>query len=331
MPGAAGLRVAFCAFFLVSLAAAGTLDRVTAEVVALAPVPSSSRYVPLNAVAVEFNGTVVFDEATGVFTLQAGDRRVAVTAGVSAALVGSSLVVLREEVVERYGRAYVPRSALSLIQDYLRVKVTARRPEEGPRSKPGLEQRPRSIGRVCIDAGHGGSDPGAVSPWGLPEEDVTLSTALALASELRAAGLEVVMTRESDTAVELPSRPAIAARCRADLLISIHANSIKDSSFRGIEIFYCDSPGASGSAAVRRQSAALADALRDAFRRAGLTVRKIQNRDLRVCRLAEMPAALVEIGYLTNRSEERELRTRAYRERVAKAIADGIVAFRNGR
>jgi N-acetylmuramoyl-L-alanine amidase len=79
----------------------------------------------------------------------------------------------------------------------------------------------------------------------------------------------------------------------------------------------------------RRESLELAEALRRAFASAGCRVRSVRAANLRVLRLAEMPAVLVELGFLTNRWEERQLRTRAYRERLVRALADGIEAFRD--
>jgi len=321
-----------------SLAAAGGLllalltgcaGSFTPEDLGLAPVPSSSRLACLTDVARRANASLATDEVTGVVTLERAGRRVAVAPGVGAALLGSRLVVLGSEVVGRYGRAYVPRSLERDIEAYL----TGREPETKPRTTagqtkpPGTQGKtPLAIPRVCIDPGHGGRDPGAVSRWGLREKEVVLSTAILLATELRGRGFEAVLTRDDDTFTELNDRPAVAARRRADLFVAVHVNAIRDSSFRGIEIFYPLTQDGGGPG-VRRQSAELAEAMRHSFSAAGFTVRKLQARDLRVLKLAEMPAVLLELGFLTNRAEEQQLRSSAHRQRLARAIADGVERF----
>jgi N-acetylmuramoyl-L-alanine amidase len=233
----------------------------------------------------------------------------------------------------RYGRLYVPRGLARDVERYLQGGREPERPIEHVEPvrppKETVRPTPRTVGRVCIDPGHGGKDPGTHSR-SLLEKDLVLASAQLLAAELRTRGFEVAMTREGDFFVELEERPAVASRRGADLFVAIHANWIRDPSFHGIEIFYCNSPRAAASASVRRESLELVDALRDSFRRAGLTVRKVQDRDLRVLFHARVPAALVEIGYVSNRAEEQALRTTAYRQRVARAIADGIAAYRGG-
>lgn len=332
----AGIRFAWMLLLPVLVggcAVAASSERVVAERtrVDVAPAPSSLSYAALSDVARRADARLASDEAAGTFELQAGSRKVVVMPGVAAALVGSRLVVLRDEVMARYGRAYVPRALVPEIEAFLKGKSVEAlaRGSGGSSERPSTQGvRPRHVGRVCIDPGHGGKDPGAVSRWGLQEKEAVLSTAVMLATELRGRGFEVVMTRDDDTFIELNDRPAIAARQRADLFVAVHANSIRDSSFQGIEIFYPETQEG-GGVGVRRQSVELAEAMRQGFAGAGLTVRKLQARDLRVLKLAEMPAVLVEIGYLTNRDEERDLRSRAHRQRLARAMAGGIALFRD--
>jgi len=238
-------------------------------------------------------------------------------------------------------------------------------PKKGtPAVVPKRVHPPRYVRRVCIDPGHGGKDPGAYRRGRYREKDLVLPVSRMLAAELRRRGLEVVMTRERDVFVELNERPAIAARKGADLFVSIHMNSIAKSWIRGVEIFYCDGKydpmglAAEASRAGRRaapedvagasllpagvnqtvlemlfeeyhrESAELAEALDAAFSRAGCRVRSTRSAGYRVLRLAEMPAVLIELGFLTNRSEERLLKSSWYQRRLAQAIADGIESFR---
>jgi len=113
---------------------------------------------------------------------------------------------------------------------------------------------------VCIDPGHGGKDPGAMSKWGLREKDVVLSTAGLLEDELKSRGFDVRLTRSSDVFIELEDRPAVASRTGCDLFVAIHANAIRDPSYRGIEIYYWYGSWSAASAATRREGVELAEA-----------------------------------------------------------------------
>jgi N-acetylmuramoyl-L-alanine amidase len=293
-----------------------------------APRPDGRRYVGLGDLAPEVGAQDLVDPLTSVYSLRRGDRCVSVVPGIGAALVGGDLVMLDEAPVVRYGQAFVPRSLLSRIRRLFPFLVRGgpgyARPPQPPLVGPGPT---RPVGRVCVDAGHGGKDPGACSPWGLEEKEITLATAQTLAAELKQRGYAVTMTREGDTFIELNDRPAIACRCKCDLFVAVHANSISDLSMQGIEIFYCDGHNAAATEATRRESIELAEALRNTFVSAGITVRSIRPAGYRVLRLSPMPAVLVEVGFLTNRGEERLLRTGSYRQRIARSIADGIVLY----
>jgi N-acetylmuramoyl-L-alanine amidase len=279
-----------------------------------------------------------------------------VAPGIAAASVGSEFYLLSSPVLVHYGRAYVPREVAT------RARKTFGKPAVKPPVKP-----PKSLHylqRVCLDPGHGGRDPGA-GRNGVYEEDVVIPVAKLLGEELRRRGFDVVFTRTTDVAVELAERPAIAARAGADLFISIHANASANASVRGIEILYIDGakyktteradqanragrrPGpedvgegvmldAAANQAVldmlfeefRREGIEVAESLRLAFKAAGLTVRSVRAQNLNVLRNAEMPAVLVELGFLTNASERKLLTQRWYQEKLARTMADGILAYR---
>ncbi|MBM4030874.1 MAG: N-acetylmuramoyl-L-alanine amidase [Planctomycetes bacterium] len=305
-----------------------------AEHVTSAPIASSSRYACLNDVARRLNARVSVDDLSGVFAMQVGERRAAVAPGVAAAAIGARLVSLHDEVVVRYGRVYVPRWLAYEIEAYLQGRIEERpqaggvKPTQDPKDPEPVKQR--VVGRVCIDPGHGGKDPGAISRWGLHEKDVVLPTAFLLAAELRAKGFDVRMTRESDVFVELEDRPAVASRTNCDIFVSVHANAMRDASYRGLEIFYWSGSWSAASTAVRREGVELAEAIERACQRAGLSVRSVRGADYKVLRFSRVPATLVELGFLTNRAEEQALRTTAYRQRLVRAIADGIVAYKAG-
>ena len=112
---------------------------------------------------------------------------------------------------------------------------------KGPRSPVTLQGAgPRRIRKICIDAGHGGRDPGALGKSGVREKDVVLDVARMVARALKGDGLEVVMTRSKDSGVPLAERTAIANAANADLFISIHSNAHSDRRLNGVETYYYD-------------------------------------------------------------------------------------------
>ncbi len=179
---------------------------------------------------------------------------------------------------------------------------------------------------VVLDPGHGGPDPGAVGLAGTFEKDLNLAVALKLRELLRAAGAKVVMTRYSDVGVGLIERPEIANRAGGDLFLSIHHNSHWIRTKSGTETYW------SGHAISDPRNAEFAQAVQNELVRAlGLSDRGIKREDaFRVCRVPQMPAALAEVGYLSNPVEEALLRLPQTQERVAEALFRAIVSFLNG-
>jgi N-acetylmuramoyl-L-alanine amidase len=213
------------------------------------------------------------------------------------------------------------------------------------------------VGRIVIDAGHGGRDPGAQGP-GYTEAALTLDIALRLERLLaKEPGVEVVLTRRTDEYVGLQERTEIANREGADLFLSIHANASRNRSARGIESYllnFASTPDAAAVAARENASSTLTmshlndlvkqialnsklDESRDLARHVqSAMVRKLrasnqQVRDLGVKQApfvvlvgASMPSVLVEVSFLTNKQEGRMLGTGAYRQRIAEALLDGV-------
>ncbi len=216
------------------------------------------------------------------------------------------------------------------------------------------------VGRVVIDPGHGGSDPGALSS-DLSEAAITLDIALRLEALLgQVVGMEVVLTRRSDTYVGLQERTAIANRDSADLFVSIHVNANRDRSIQGIETFllnFASTPGAAAVAARENAgSTTTMSHLDDVVKQIALNNKVDESRDLAahlqtalVKRLrstdkglrdlgvkqapfvvligASMPSVLVEVAFLTNRREGQLLATDSYRQRVAESLQDGVIRY----
>jgi N-acetylmuramoyl-L-alanine amidase len=239
------------------------------------------------------------------------------------------------------------------------------RREDGPPPPPSLRSAPRpsgSLRRIVVDAGHGGHDTGAIGPSRLREKDVTLAMARLVAKRLRAAGFEVVLTRDRDVYLALEERTALANTAGGDLFVSLHANAHPRRDRSGIETFYLDVtsdryarrlaarenglfvPGDSDGEA--RRILADLDAKRSAVasrRLAQLVQRELcdtvrsrvgEVRDIGVKSAlfyvllgARMPAVLVETAFVSNLVEEKRLASGRYQEVVADAVSRAVARF----
>jgi N-acetylmuramoyl-L-alanine amidase len=220
------------------------------------------------------------------------------------------------------------------------------------------------IGRIVIDAGHGGHDTGTIGADGILEKDVVLDVALRVGKLLHdRLGSEIIYTRSDDTFIPLETRTAIANKAQADLFLSIHANSSPDASARGVETYYLNftsSPDALETAArenaVSDQSIhQLSDlvkkiALKDKIEEsrefagdvqqglygglqkgnAGLKDRGVTKAPFVVLIGANMPSILAEISFVTNEKDARQLEEPEYRERVAESLYKGVAKYAGG-
>jgi N-acetylmuramoyl-L-alanine amidase len=218
---------------------------------------------------------------------------------------------------------------------------------------------------IAVDAGHGGVDHGARAASGLLEKDVALAVARALSSELQARGFRVVLTRERDEFVELARRTEIANAARAELFVSIHANSSPLARVQGPETYFL-SLEASDDEALRvatlenhvfanaaavddsgdlvgavlgdlirtdhlRASSALAARVQHALAELGAPGRGVKQAPFVVLMGANMPAVLLEIGFLSNSDDARRLGQRDHRRRLARGIAAAVCDFLRSR
>lgn len=193
-------------------------------------------------------------------------------------------------------------------------------PDERPSRATSSNANPNQKIRIVIDPGHGGKDPGAVGKDGKMEKHYTLSLGLKAAELLRQdSRFEIKMTRIDDTFVELEDRAQLANEWQADALISIHGNTYKDPAVGGTETYYRYENGLPLAESLHRQ----------VVQQMGFRDREVREDRLKVLTLSEMPAALVEIGYLTNPGEEAEMLGAAGQARAAQAIADGVRDYFN--
>ena len=175
--------------------------------------------------------------------------------------------------------------------------------------------------KVCIDSGHGGSDPGAIGrkPFRLEEKKFNLSLAELLEQELEERGHWVVMTRRQDRTLSLRARAGFANRLEADFFVSIHANAAFDARASGMEVFHFP-----GSATGRMAARHVLNKMIAAF--PTHKKRGVKEANFTVLRETLMWAVLVECEFLTNPSQLRFLANRTNQEKLAAAIADGVDA-----
>jgi N-acetylmuramoyl-L-alanine amidase len=218
-----------------------------------------------------------------------------------------------------------------------------------------------SARRIVIDAGHGGHDPGAIGPGGYQEKDLVLDVALRLEKLLRAElGADVVMTRATDVFIPLEERTAIANAKGADLFLSIHANSSRSRTARGIETYFLNfAKNAHAEEVAAREnsisSATLKD-LQNLVKAITLNSKIDESRDFAaniqeamidslrphypdvqdrgvhqapfyVLIGASMPSVLAEIAFVSNPQEERVLRTAEHRQNIAHSLAEGVRTY----
>jgi N-acetylmuramoyl-L-alanine amidase len=218
------------------------------------------------------------------------------------------------------------------------------------------------IGRIVIDPGHGGHDTGTIGPTGLMEKDLCLDVALRLGKiiEQRLPGADILYTRSDDTFIPLEERTNIANQAKADLFVSIHANSSPDHNARGVETYYLNLKGSPEAMEVAaRENASsdqgvhdlqdlvtkiarsekideskefaedMQDSLAKRMQKSSKTVkdRGVKKAPFVVLIGADMPSILSEISFLSNPADEKLLKQPEYRQRVAEGLYQGIASY----
>ncbi len=182
------------------------------------------------------------------------------------------------------------------------------------------EENPLKGTRIILDPGHGGSDDGAESPGGLKEKDVVLDVSLKARDILEDKGAEVRMTRETDTFISLDQRVDFATENNGDVFVSVHANAHPSRDIKGTETFYSSNRSS--------QDFFLASDLQNSLlNNLGTVNRGVKDRNFRVIRYATMPAALVEIAFLTNEEDEKLLKDDDFLDKAAEGIVQGLMNY----
>ncbi len=198
---------------------------------------------------------------------------------------------------------------------------------------------PQSVRTIVIDPGHGGRDEGTRGSR-YTEKEVVLAISRHLAWILRQRGFQVHLTRTLDEFIPLRRRAEMAREAGADIFVSVHANSAADSSVRGFETFILPPAGTPGTYTNRavnvkrpgndfdKQNLRLAyEIQRRSVVRTGTVDRGVKHALMEVLRPLSCPGVLVEVGFMSNRREERKLGDTDYQRQVAHGIAEGIIAY----
>jgi N-acetylmuramoyl-L-alanine amidase len=294
-----------------------------------------------------------YDQLTRVITLTQGGHKVRMVVGDTFALVDNKAYHLNSPVELSQGGLYIPDKFRQQVLEglFIREQISA-----------GHLMGFGRIKKVVIDAGHGGKDPGAIGRTGLYEKEVTLDIARRLGELLNAAGVETTLVRSNDKFVSLQERVRIANSAESSVFVSIHANANPSKNMRGFEVYYItprvsdieralssarseklDLDGSFAGSPSQNLKALLWDMIHNYNRAESIALSKsicksgtcsldtrvigVKSANYHVLRGTTMPAVLVEVGFLSNYSEERSLKEGSYRQGIAQAIRDGIQDF----
>ncbi len=311
-------------------------------------------YVSLSAICDLKGISWEYDTYSRIVNLARGKHRLNIKVGDNMVLLDGSPKRLSHPVDFYQGAVVVPLKFVEeVINPITEEPVSVERPVASN----------LAVGRIVIDAGHGGFDPGAIGRTGLREKDINLDIAKRLARVLKDAGIEVVMTRSIDSFISLERRVQIANDARAGLFVSIHTNASKVRSLNGFEVYYV-SPFVSDSsraisavsdgkfrldpacfygtpsrslratlwdmtyACARSESIELARSIcRSSEEDLSVKMLGVKKAAFHVLKGARMPAVLVEVGFVSNPREEKLLKNTYYRQQLADAIGSGILDY----
>ena len=258
-----------------------------------------------------------------------------------------------------------PRTEISASKEVIETAKPEPAPPEkakqAEKAKPAEKFKPGRIRRIVIDPGHGGHDPGAMSPSGTREKDIVLQIGLKLAQKIREElGIDAVMTRSTDVFIELQERTAMANKVGADLFVSVHANASPNRAANGIETYYLNLAKTTKAAELAAKengttlekvsllqavlfdlmanyklndSAHLANEVQNALHKRALTgYPTVKNLGVKqgpfyVLVGATMPSILVETAFVSNEKDEQKLKDPSYQDLTADGILSGIKGY----
>jgi N-acetylmuramoyl-L-alanine amidase len=272
------------------------------------------RYLALGDVAKSLKCSIVSDNGKGSAKITKGGATVQLTAGQNRILYQTSKIYLSHELRLDGKSIYVS------YDDYLNVLVSLLASNLIPGKPPTLKT-------VVLDPGHGGKDPGAINGrLNFSEKTLALQIAILLKEELGKRGYVVILTRESDIFIDLKDRPTKAKN--ADLFVSIHLNSATNSSAQGVEIYTLKrGENFLGNAFDFWNLIAAYSMLSTFEKTTGFTNRGIKMAEFAVLKPLPCPGVLVEVGFVSNDGEARNLADVDFQKKIVQGLADGIAQY----
>lgn len=286
-----------------------------------------SSYLPLAAIAARHALRMEWDAKAQRVDLEKEGLHLRLRIGSTVVVANGETEMLDRPVLLHTNTVVVPASFSKSLSHYLPAEEI-------------LPEHPVRIQRAIVDAGHGGDDMGAVGKMGLKEKQINLDIARRLTNELEAQGLSVTMTRKDDYFISLYQRTYIANREEGDFFVSVHCNASRNRDVDGFEVYYA-TPLEGPSEEVTVAEASPADSFYESsMELAGHITSAMEthlsspNRGVKSARFfvlkgVHMPAVLVEVGYISNAEEETLLEEKSYRQNVAEAIAEGVLAYKH--
>lgn len=317
--------------------------------------PKVSDEIYLQDVCREYKLSCHWDSIAQKVTIKASGRNIK-------AIVGSDIILAEDEKIVLSAPVTLRNSAVIVPADFIRALMMVQ-PKKAEKDDP--RRLKKSVHKIIVDPGHGGKDPGAVGYTGMHEKHVALDISRKLKHILEREGFDVHLTRNSDHFITLHERTEAAARMKADLFISVHANAHPKRGVRGVEVYtlkdlnrrdrmednrvrneqllYKQFNMKRGHRDVetilsdmlyeykQSESLQLAQIVTDNTSRA-LKAKNLGRKSARfyVLRNTLIPAVLVEVGFLSNPKEEKLLKNGGYRQRAAAGIARSVLGYING-
>ncbi len=313
-----------------------------------------SRYIKAESLCEVYGLDSYWDPISKKLTLTKDDKKLALLLNSRTVLLGETVYTMDKEARFYQGSVLIPQS-------FLASRLAAFFGQRPFRKEAAVAKISGPIKAVIIDPGHGGKDPGAIGRKGLREKDVVLDIAKRLKRKLNAAGIKVILTRSSDSFISLARRSVIANTNanQADFFISIHANASRSRWVSGVEVFYLSEAIDDDARAVaaaqkyqlnikesfsgRHTAAILWDLTYRENRRSSIELAEYicrylsknlsqRNRGTKPARFyvlkgTNIPAVLIEVGFISNLRDEAKLNNPAYRDKVARYIFSGIAQY----
>lgn len=298
---------------------------------------SNRTLLPLRFISEIFNCEVKWDPS-GVITVISGEDSIILSLNSNKVIVNNEIKEIDCTPILKNSTTMVP---IKFFEEYIEAKIEwygdsglvniviedseiIKRAESVSRSYEKRSKYPNAVNKlVVVDAGHGGSEVGAVY-GGVYEKDINLKIAQYTEDELKKNGVRVYMTRVSDMTTSLSARASLANGINADLFVSIHNNAMANkSNIKGTEVLYPTSNIVKNGITAY----SLAQKLQNVVSEVSGTYNKgiINRNNLYVLNRTNMPAVIVEVAYMTNSGDLRKLKNEAFLEKAGRAIAQGIL------